>query len=373
MVVPVLLAALGGGLWAWRGTKGPAGAAGPRSVPVSVAVASRRDMPQWLDGLGTVQAYYTVTVRPQVDGQLQSVAFTEGQEVHAGDLLAQIDPRSYQAALDQAQAKKAQDQAQLANARVDLARYAGLVTKHYVTQQQYDTTRALVNQLEATVLGDGAAVESARVQLGYTTIRAPISGRVGIRQIDPGNIVHASDANGIVVLSQMHPISVLFPLPQDELPRVVRAMAAGPLEVVAASRDGKDMLDRGTLELVDNQIDPATGTVKLKATMPNGQGVLWPGQFVDARLLVGTLHQVVTVPATAVLHGQQSTYAYVVKPDHTVEARTVTAAPAGGDFTVIESGIADGETVVTAGQYRLQQGARVEVDTAATAPAAKAD
>jgi multidrug efflux system membrane fusion protein len=376
IVVPVLLAALGGGLWAWRVARGPepAGLRGA-TVPVSVAAASLQDVPQWLDSIGTVQAYYAVTVRPQVDGQLQSVVFKEGQDVQAGDLLAQIDPRSFQAALDQALAKKAEDQAQLANAQVDLARYAGLVAKHYVTQQQYDTTRALVNQLQATVLGDAAAVENTRVQLGYTTIRAPISGRVGIRLIDPGNIVHAADATGIVVITQMHPISVLFTLPQDDLPRVVRAMAAGPLDVVAASRDGKDVLDHGTLGLVDNQIDPATGTVKLKATMPNSAGVLWPGQFVDARLLIGTRHQVVTVPATAVLHGQQGAYAYVVKPDHTVEPRPVTAAAAVGDLEVIEAGIADGETVVTTGQYRLQPGARVEVEAAAApaAPAAKAD
>ena len=371
--MPVLLAALGGGLWAGRGAKGPQGPAGPRGVPVSVAAARLKDVPQWLDGIGTVQAYNSVTVRPQIDGQLQSVAFTEGQEVHAGDLLAQIDPRSYQAALDQALAKKAQDQAQLTNARTDLARYAGLIAKHYVTQQQYDTARALVTQLTAAVLGDAAAVENARVQLGYTTIRAPISGRAGIRQIDPGNIVHAADPTGIVVLTQMHPISVLFTLPQDELPGVLRAMAAGPLEVVAASRDGSDVLDRGTLALVDNLIDPSTGTVKLKATMPNSQGVLWPGQFVDARLLVGTSHHVVTVPATAVLHGQQGTYAYVVKPDHTVVARPVTTAPANGDLAVISSGIAVGETVVTAGQSRLQPGTRIEADAAAAFPAARTD
>ncbi len=335
------------------------------AVPVGTAIASRRDVAITMDGLGTVQAYNAVTVRTQVDGQLVRVLFSEGQEVHAGDVLAQIDPRSYQAGLDQALAKKGQDEAQLANARRDMERYATLVEKHYVTQQQYDTARSLVTQYVAAVQGDAAAIENARVLLSYTTIRSPGDGLAGIRQIDQGNIVHASDAAGLVVITQVHPISVLFTLPQDNLPQVVRAMAAGPLKVLALSRDGTEKLDDGQLQLVDNQIDPTTGTVRLKATMPNRENLLWPGQFVNARLMVGIRSQAVTVPATAILHGQQGAYAYVVKPDATVDVRTVTTRQTADDLAVIDSGIQEGETVVATGQFRLQAGTRVEVNHAA--------
>ena len=359
----LLLAAIGGGAWAlWPASKSPAlsGPKGP-SVPVSAGAAQLRDVPVWLDSIGTVQAYFSVNVRTQVDGQLKDVAFKEGQDVRAGDVLAQIDPRSFQAALDQALAKKAQDDAQLINARNDLKRYTGLVDKHYVTQQVYDTSKALVNSLEAAVLGDAAAVQTAQVNLSYTTIRAPIGGKVGIRQVDPGNIIHVTDPNGIVVVTQVQPISVLFTLPQDALPQVVLAMREGQLKVTAFSRDGRTLLDQGILELVDNVIDPSTGTVKLKATMPNTTGLLWPGQFVNARLLVGTRLQVVTLPAAAVLRGQQGAYAYVVKADNSVETRPITVSPGADGMVVIDTGITNGEMVVSAGQSRLQPGSRVDV------------
>lgn len=366
-LLAALLVAAVAGLWGWQlnGAKGPdvpapAGAIAAIPVPVTTAIAVRRDVPVVLEGLGAVQAYNAVTVHTRVDGELERIAFTEGEDVKAGDVLAQIDPRGYQAALDQALAKKVQDEAAAANARADRDRYATLVAKQYVTQQQYDTAKAQAQQYAAAVLGDEAAIENARVQLSYTTIRSPIDGRVGIRKIDQGNIIHANDAGGIVVITQVQPISVLFTLPQEALVRVVKAMAAGRLPVTAMSRDGKLALDRGTLDLVDNQIDASTGTVRLKATMPNADGMLWPGQFVNARLLVETRAQAVTVPATAVQRGQQGTYAYVVDQGNVVEARPLVAGQGDDDVIVVESGINAGEVVVTAGQYRLRPGSKVE-------------
>jgi len=339
------------------------------AVPVGAATAARRDVPVYLSAIGTVQAYSTVAIRPQVDGQLVSVGFREGQEVHTGDILALIDRRSYKAALDQTVAKKAQDQAQLANARVDLQRYAILTEKNFASRQQLDTTRAQVAQLEAAVQGDDAAIENALVNLDYTTIRSPLDGRTGIRQVDVGNIVHASTTAGIVVVTQTRPIALLFTLPEDLLPRIVWAVAHGPVPVVALSRDGKQQLDAGTLLLIDNQIDQTTGTIRLKATMPNDAGLLWPGQFVNARLLVETQPQAVTVPAAAVQSGPEGALAFVVKPDTTVEVRKLKVGETSAGWTVVESGIVEGETVVTSGHYRLQPGTRVEVRGAAVADA----
>ncbi len=348
----------------------------PASVPIPVEAvrATRRDVPIRLSGLGNVQAYNTVTIRPQVDGQLVQIAFTEGQAVHAGEVLARIDSRAFQAALDQALAKKAQDEAQLTNARADLQRYAGLVAHQYSSQQQYDTTRAQVAQFEATVQGDQAAVENARVQLGYTTITAPLDGRAGMRLVDQGNIVHASDPGGIVTVTQLRPISVVFTLPEDAVPQLLKTMAASPPPVAVLSRDGKETLDQGQLTLLDNQIDQTTGTIRLKATLPNQAGLLWPGQFVNVQVLVETRQQAVTVPAPAVLRGQQGAYAYVVKSDHSVEMRPLTVGPFSGGVAVIEKGISDGEMVVTAGQYRLRPGVLVDIKApeAAAAPATKA-
>jgi multidrug efflux system membrane fusion protein len=335
------------------------------SIPVTVAAASRQDVPVFLVGLGNVQAFNTVTVRAQIDGQLQKIAFKEGQDVHVGDLLAQIDPRTYQAALDQAVAKKAEDEAQLANARLDLQRYAGLVEKNYVARQQLDTTQALVAQLTATVQGDQAAIENARVLLGYTSITAPIEARTGIRLVDVGNIVHAADAGGIVVLTQLHPIAVVFTLPEDSVPRLLKAMKDGALPVSALSRDGQQRFDQGVLELVDNQIDQTTGTVRLKAIMPNHDGLLWPGQFVNAKVLLETLKNKITVPVNAIQRGPQGAFGFVVTQDGTVDVRKLTLGEISEGLAVIEGGIGDGERVVTAGQFRLQQGTHVQVATTA--------
>jgi multidrug efflux system membrane fusion protein len=376
----MLLAIVGsGGVWIIsRPTSTPLArtAADSPAVPVTVVMANRQDVPLHLRGLGNVQAYNTITIHTQVDGQLRQIAFKEGQEVRTGELLAQIDPRTYQAAVDQALAKKAQDEAQLVNARLDLQRYTELVTKNYVARQQLDTTRAQVDQLAASLQGDEAAIENARVMLGYTTIKSPIDGRVGIRQVDAGNIVHANDANGIVVITQVHPISVLFTLPEENLPEIIKAMAAGPLPVTALSRDGKQRLDQGVLDLVDNQIDPSTGTIRLKATMPNKQGRLWPGQFVNAELRVGVLQQVVTIPATAVQRGLDGAFAFVIKNDGTAEIHNLILGEISEDAVVIRAGIQPGDSVVTEGQYRLQPGTRVEAKIASASdstPAAKAE
>lgn len=328
-------------------------------MPVVLVEAARRDVPIHLQGLATVQAFNSVIIRPQVDGQLQKIAFREGQEVRTGDLLAEIDPRAFQAASDQAVARKAQDEAQLANARNDLQRYRGLVEQNYVARQQLDTTQALVNQLQATVLGDQAAIEAARVNLGYTKIRSPIDGRVGIRLVDVGNIVKASEATGIVVVTQMRPISLIFTLPEENLQRIIKAMQGGRLSLTALTRDEKEQLDQGVLELVDNQIDTGTGTIRLKATMPNQKGLLWPGQFVNARLAVETLHDALVVPAAAVQRGPNGTFVYALRPDDTVEVRIVTPGEISEGQAVIEKGLEAGERVVVEGQYRLQAGSRV--------------
>jgi multidrug efflux system membrane fusion protein len=375
----VVLLAAAVGLWAVLrpGSNGPETSSAPGlgpAVPVTAALSSRQDVPVYLSGLGNVQAFNTVAIRPQVDGQLLQIAFKEGQEVHAGDVLVQIDPRTYQAALDQATAKKAQDEAQLANARIDLTRYTGLVEKNYVARQQLDATQAQVNQLQALVQGDAAAIENARVLLGYTTIKSPIDGKTGIRQVDVGNIVHASDATGIVVVTQVHPISVLFTLPESAVTQIAAAMGGGSLAVAVLSRDGNQQLDEGVLQLVDNQIDPATATVRLKATLPNKKGLLWPGQFVNVRLRVATLSKAMTIPVKAVQRGQQGAYAFVIKSDATVDMRKLTLGEVSDGVVVVEDGLQEGESVVTEGQYRLQPGTRVEAKVAAagdSAPAVK--
>lgn len=356
---------IGGGVVYRQHAAQQAGSAAPAAlaeIPVSAAPVIRRDMPVTLEGLGNVQSSQSVTVRTQVDGQLKQVLFREGQDVKAGDLLAQIDPRSFQAALDQAVAKKASDQAQLANARRDAARYQALLKEDFVSHQQMDTTLAQVAQLEAAVKGDEAAIESARVNLSYTNIASPISGRAGIRQIDAGNIVHVSDAAGLVVISQMKPISVLFTLPEESVPRIVKSIGMGAVPVTVFSRDGKMKLGDGHLQLLDNQIDQGTGMVRLKAEFPNDEGLLWPGQFVIARLLQEVHPQALAMPVTALLHGQQGVFVWVVnKTDGTVDSRMVEAGQIEGGKVEILKGLDEGETVVTAGQYRLQKGAKVAV------------
>lgn len=359
---------------AWYFGRGPTAAAlnakPPPAVPVTAGVAQQQDVPIVLDGLGTVQAFNTVTVRSRVDGQIDRIAFTEGQEVAAGDVLVQIDSRPLQAALDQARATKARDEAQLANARHDFERFSALAQREFASRQSVDSQKSLVGQLEAAVQGDQAAINNAQVQLGYTTIRSPIAGRVGIRQVDAGNIVHANDAGGLVTITQIHPISLMFTPPQDVLDEVNRAQNEAPLKIQAIKRDGVTLLGEGTLALIDNQIDTTTGTMRLKATFPNRDNALWPGQFVAARAVVGVRHDAVTVPAQAVQRGPDGTFAYVIKPDRTVEMRLVKIGAAQNGRVVIEQGLAAGENIVVDGQYKLQPGSHVDVQAAAAAKTA---
>ena len=339
-----------------------AGGEGP--VPVLAVPAKRADVPIYLDAVGTVRALNTVTVRAQVDGKLLSVNFDEGQDVKKGDALAQIDPTTYKASLDQAVAKKAQDEAQLANSRNDLARYQRLAATNAINQQQADTQKALVAQNEALVQADQAAIDNARAMLSYTTIVAPIDGRTGIRQVDAGNIIHASDTNGVVIITQITPISVLFNLPQQNLDQVNAAFAKGALPVDALRSDDDKVIANGKLTVVDNQVDQSTGTVKLKAEFPNADRQLWPGQFVNVRLLADTLKQVVVVPTGAVQRGPKGTFVYVVKDDDTVSVQSITVQRQDEDQAVVSKGIEPDQRVVTTGFVRLAEGTKV----AATAP-----
>lgn len=329
------------------------------AVPVVLAAAVHKDVPVYLDGLGTVIASSTVTVRTQVDGQLLNYAFKEGQDVHKGDVLAHIDPRTYQAQVDQATATRAKDEALLENARRDLARYIKLGTN--VSGQTLDTQRATVRQLEATVAADQAAVDNASALLSYTTITSPIDGRTGIQQVDPGNIVHTSDANGLVVITQLQPIDMIFSLPQQNLLSINEEIGRqGTLQVQAMGEGGKTVLDTGTLSLVDNQIDQTTGTIKLKATFPNEKRRLWPGGFVNVRLLLAIRKDSIVVPSTAVQRGPQGAFVFVLKEGgDTVEMRPVTVAMTADQDAVIEKGISEGEKVVTDGMAKLQDGSSV--------------
>ena len=337
-------------------------------VPVIEGKVVEKDVPIYLEGVGTVQAFNTVTVHCRVDGEIEKIAFVEGQDVRAGDLLAQIDPAPFRAALEQATAKKGQDEAQLANAQVDLKRYADLLSNEGVTQQQYDTQKALVNQLEATVKADQAAIESAKVLLAYTTILSPIDGRTGIRQVDQGNIVHANDNNGLVVITQLRPISVVFTLPAQTLNRVRKYASGGDLTVLALDQDSTTVLGEGKLAVIDNQIDTTTGTIKIKATFPNTDLHLWPGQFVNARLLVTVSKASAVVPASVIQRGPEGAFAFVIKDDQTVDTRPVKVAQIEQGEALIESGLRPGERVVVDGQYKLQKGSRVRTADGAGAP-----
>jgi len=319
-------------------------------------------MPVYLEGIGTVQAFNTVTVRARVDGQVTKIAFIEGQDVRAGDLLAQIDPDPFNAALKQAIAKKAQDEAQLANAHIDLNRYSEMVTNEAVTPQQYDTQKALVNTLVATVNADQAAIDSAKVLLAYTTIVSPIDGRTCMRLVDQGNIVHASDANGLVVITQIQPIAVTFTLPEDDLPTVMKRWSSGkPISVEAFDRTGKNKLASGQLSAVDNQIDVTTGTVKLKAQFTNEDKTLFSNQFVNIKMKLDTLHSATIVPTSAIQRGALGSFVYVVKDDRTVIVRPVKQGPVEGEKTAIIEGLAPDEAVVVDGADKLREGAIVEV------------
>jgi multidrug efflux system membrane fusion protein len=336
----------------------------PQAISVDSADVANAEVPIYFSGLGTVQAFYTVTVTARVDGELQKVAFTEGQTVHKGDLLAQIDPRPNQAAYEQALATKAKDLAQHANAQRDLDRYTLLQPQDLASKQTVDTQRAMVDQLGAQIKADEAMIDNARTQLEYTHIVSPIDGRTGIRLVDPGNIVHAADTTGIVVVTQVQPISVIFTLPEEDLPAVGAALAAGPVNVTIVSRDGATVLDQGTLSLIDNEIDQATGTAKLKATFSNAHNTLWPGQYVNARVLVRTLHNALTLPSTALQLGPDGPFTYVIKPDSTVEVRQLKIGEESGGLTVVNAGLALHEKVVTSNQYRLQAGVHVRAASA---------
>ncbi|MHC2332886.1 efflux RND transporter periplasmic adaptor subunit [Bradyrhizobium sp. USDA 4454] len=361
-----LVAILAAAGYAWRtgiialDGKAGGGAITPasRPVPVTTGLVREDDFALSRTGLGTVQAFNTVTVRVRVDGELQKIAFQEGQDVQVGDVLAEIDPRPYQAQLKQAEADKARDEALLANARLDLDRYSSLVVKEFATRQSVDTQKALVAQYEASIARDRAVIDNAQVQLGYTTIVSPLRGRTGIRLIDQGNIVHATDATGLVVITQISPISVIFTLPQQYLPEVLEASRRQTLTVSAYAQDDRTKLSDGQLTLIDNQIDQATGTMRLKATFENQNGALWPGQFVSSRLTVGSGRGAV-VPDSAVQSGPNGNYVFVVKQDSTVDLRPIRVAASRNGQALIAEGIKPGETVVTDGQYRLRPGSHV--------------
>ena len=331
------------------------------SVPVSISVATRQNVPVDLTGLGAVQASLTVGIRPQVDGTLQEVLFTEGQDVKKGDVLAKIDPRLFKAALDQAQGKKAQDAALLVSAEKDLTRFKTLVLSSAIARQTVDRQQATVDQLKASIVSDEAAIDTAQTQLDYTSIRAPSDGRIGIRQIDPGNVVHVSDAQPIVVLMRIRPSAVLFTLPVRFLDDVRSALAHGPVVVTAFDQNNRHALSTGKLLLVDNAVDQATDTMRLKAIFANDDERLWPGEFVNARVSLKTLSDALVIPSAAVQRGPQGLFAWIVTPKDTAEPRPIEVGPTTGDLTVITSGLSDGERVVTGGQFKLKRDARVQV------------
>jgi multidrug efflux system membrane fusion protein len=349
---------------------GAGGDPSQRSVPVAVAPVQQRDVPVYLEGLGNVQAFYTVTIHSRVDGQLMQVNFREGQQVRKGQELALIDPRPFEVALSQAEATKYKDQANLENAQRDLQRYADLYKQGVIAQQQYNTQQSVVGQTEGLVRADDAAINNAKLNVVYCHIKSPIDGRVGLRLVDPGNMVHASDQNGLLVITQLQPIAVLFTLPEDNLRTVTQQMHTGhALEVQAWNRDDTQQVATGKLETIDNQIDPNTGTFKLKAVFDNRDNALFPNQFVNARAQVRVQKNALTIPAAAIQRGQQGTYVYIVKQDKTVESRPVQVAFTEGTLSVIGNGVNPGELVVTDGQEKLQPGGKVEPQR--TAPPGK--
>ena len=372
LFVLLLIGAAGGGLSYWSQLQSakteaarPQGrrAFGANDGPVAVSAAAVKTetVPIYRDGIGNAQAFALVTVKPQIDGRLTAVEFREGQEVRAGDVLARIDPAALQAVLDQTLAKKAQDQANLANARIDMARYERLAATNAGPRQQADQQKAMVAQLEAQVRADDASIDSARTNLAYTTIASPIDGRAGIRQVDAGNIVHASDPAGLVTIAQVKPISVIFTLPQRDLAVVPGALARGVVPVEAMAADGRTVLGSGKLLVVDNQVDTSTGTIKLKAVFPNDDQKLWPGQFVSVRVRVGELADALTVPTPAVRRGPAASFVYVIGADDKVSVRPVVITQQDEALTVLASGVQAGERVVTEGFPRLAEGKVVAV------------
>src|SRR5689334_529733 len=330
-----------------------------RAVPVVATAVQKRDVPIYLDGLGNVTAFKTVTVRSQVDGRLDQVLFKEGQQVRKGELLARIDPRPFQNQLKQAQGALARDKAQLEAAKVNLERFRQLAQKKLIAAQQADDQAALVGQLTGAVEVDQGQIDAARLNLDYASIRSPIDGVTGLRIVDAGNLVHASDQNGLVLITQLDPIAVVFSLPQDELPSVMQELARGALAVEAWSRDGGQKLATGSLALVDNQINAATATLRLKAVFPNPQRLLWPNQFVKARLLLTTRKDALVVPSTVPQRGPEGTFAYVIQQDQTVQPRNIEVEHTEGDLAVIGKGLSEGEQVVVDGQSQLRAGSKV--------------
>jgi multidrug efflux system membrane fusion protein len=339
--------------------------AGPPTVPVSAEKAATRDMPVYVRGIGTVQAYNTVTIKSRVDGQIMKVDFTEGQEVKQGDLLYEIDPRPYQAALALATANKAKDEAQLASVQADLARDEKLLEHDFQTRQAYDQQKALVGQVQASIAGDVAQIQTAQLNLQYAEIRSPIDGRTGARLVDIGNLVHATDNTGLVTITQLRPIFVSFTEPQSDFETVRASQQTTPISVEALSGSGSKKLANGKLSLIDNQIDPASGTIHLKAVFDNTQETLWPGEFVNLQLVVNTLKNVVTVPERAIQQGPNGPYLFVVKSDMTVEVRNVGVSETENGYAAINKGLDAGETVVVDGQYRLDMGTRVSLQSPA--------
>ena len=373
----LLILAVGGlGYFGWQRFHGEghetaannAQKAAPRNpVRVTVAPVEKTDFPVYLTSLGTVQAFNTVVVRSRVDGQIDKIAFTEGQLVNQGDLLAEIDPRPYQAALDQAKAKKEQDEANLANTNLDLQRFLKL--GEFATRQQIDTQRSNVSQLTAQIAADAAAISNAATQLDYTAIKAPISGVVGLRQVDVGNIINAATQTGIVTITQIEPIAVIFTAPEEQLPYINEGQAAQPLKTIAITTDGKKPLAEGTLAVVNNQVDSTSGTVRLKAVFANKDHALWPGQSVSTRLLVKTLKDATVVPDDAIQHGTEGLYVYTVNGDNKAELRKVKVSQSIDGRSVIEQGVSPGQQVITSGQFKVQPGTLVSTAVASSDPA----
>jgi multidrug efflux system membrane fusion protein len=372
LIGAAIVALLGAG-WYFTHRSGPKAPAAPPTVSVTTALVKTQGVPLYVVGVGTVTANASVVVKARVDGQLVKVGFAEGQDVKAGQMLAELDPRTLQASLAQVQAQKAKDQAQLVNAKIDLQRFTTLIAQDAATQQQLDTQKALVAQLDAAVKTDDAQISFAQVQLGFTTINAPLSGRAGVRLVDPGNIVHATDTGGLVVINQIDPITVLFTLPEESVPAINRAQLNGAaLNVIAAPRDNDQPLAEGKLILLNNQIDTTNGTVQLKARFANPQHQLWPGQYVNVKLLLKDSEQALTLPSPAIQRNQNGTYVYAVQPDETTKVVPVQVARIQDGIAVIAKGLEAGQRVVVDGQYKLKPGVLIREQKAAPAASATA-